>query len=243
MLVGNPGQPALQLEGIAIECPQYCSFRVSYLDDYIFRQSCHDEFLVDGVEISETKMKLSTYAAMLTLNLVDRLDFYGILGSTQMQIDQEIFTKRRFAWGAGGKIVIFKLPKFKIGLDAKYFQTKQRPTFLISDHLAYNVISNFALNYQEIQVALGMTGQVSIFAPYINATYLIAKLTPEPRYLVVRFPDENLSVEIPSTAIIGGNRWGMALGLTLIDQSKASLAVEWRTFNQDAIDVNLEVRF
>lgn len=243
MLVGNPGQPGLQTEGIAIDWPAKCSFRASYVGDYIYKQKCRDEFIIEGDEISETRLKLSTYAAMMTLNFVDRLDIYGIVGSTRMQIDKEIFTKRRPGWGVGGKLIIYQLPNFKIGIDAKYFETKQKPTFLISDKLAYNVVSNFTLKYDEIQVALGMTGKVWMLAPYINATYLVAKLTPEPRYLVVRFPDEDLSVEIPSTAVINGNRWGMTLGLTLIDQCKASLALEWRTFNQEAIDVNLEVRF
>lgn len=243
MLVGNPGQPGLQTEGIALDSPTSWSFRVSYLGDYIYKQRCRDEFVIEGDKISETVMKLSTYAAMITFNIKDRLDLYTILGSTRMQIDEEIFTKRRLGWGVGGKFVIYQHPNFKIGVDAKYFETRQKPTFLISDKLAFNVLSNFILEYDEIQVAVGMTGRAWIFAPYINATYLIANLTPDPRYLIVRFPDEDLSVEVPSTAVIGGNRWGMTLGLTLIDQCKASLALEWRTFNQEAIDMNLEIRF
>ena len=52
-----------------------------------------------------------------------------------------------------------------------------------------------------------------------------------------------MNVDVVSKSVIGTRRWGLALGATLIDSRKATLAVEWRAFNQNSIDVSGEVRF
>lgn len=243
MLVGNPGDASLMEASILNLRPSWWSFRVGYLDDWIYRQNFRDEFPVQGTPITQTNMKLSTYAGLLTFNLKDRLDLYGLIGSSRLQIDQEIFTKRALGWGVGLKLTILRSQNFFLGTDFKYFETRQKPKFFVVDGLPYNIVSNYRLNYQEIQAAVGMSYRAWIFAPYINATYLIAKIEPEPPILLVRLPDVNEKVDVESKSIITNERWGMALGLSLVDCQKATLSVEWRCINQYALNVNGEIRF
>ncbi len=243
MLIGNPGQPALQTTGIFQTCPSWWSFRVSYLDDFVYQERYRDEFKLDESTSSRTSVKFSTYATQLTLNIKNRIDFYGILGSSRIQIDEEIFTKRRFSWGTGLKLIVLNMGNFQIGTDFKYFETDQKPTFFVADHLPYNVLTDFRLKYHEIQAALGMTYRTSILAPYIYTTYLISKIEPEPMTSLVRLPQFDMAIDVVSKSVLGKKRWGMALGITLIDQLKATLSFEWRLFNQNAIDVNGEIRF
>ena len=242
MLTGNPAQPNLTARGIWTK-PYWVSFRFGYLDDWIYKQRFQDEFKLGGVRHTRTFLKLSTYSGIITLNFVDRLDLYGLVGSSRLQIDEEIFTKRALSWSAGAKAVLFKQGNFFLGADAKYFQTLQKPRYFVVDGFPFNIVSNYRLKYQEIQAALGMSYRAWIFAPYINATYILTHIEPEPAVLLVRFPDMDEIVDIESKSIICKKPWGMALGLTLVDCCIATLSFEWRVFNQNAINVNGEIRF
>ncbi len=242
MFTGNPAEPNIMKKGIFIR-QSPVSFRAGYLDDWVYKQRFQDEFKMEGVTHTRTFLKLSTYAGLLTLNVLNNLDLYGIVGSSRLQIDEEIFTKRALAWGVGGKLVLFKHRNFYFGADAKYFQTNQKPRYFVVEGQPFNIVSNYRLKYKEIQAALGMSYKAWMFVPYINATYILTHIDPEPAVLLVQFPDMDEIVDIESKSIICKKRWGMALGLTLVDCSKASLAFEWRVFNQNAINVNGEIRF
>ncbi len=243
LLVGNPGQPGLQKDGILYTPPTWWSFRVAYFDDYIYHERFRDEYKIDEIPRSKSNMKLSTFGAQVILNFKDRIDIYGIIGSSKIRIDEEIFTKRRLCGGLGTKFIIFHEGNFNLGADFKYFETDQKPTFFVVDGLPYNILTDFRLKYHEFQAAAGCTYCISIFAPYIAATYLIPKIEPQPHIAVVRLPDFDMAVDVTSKSVLGIKRWGMAVGLSLVDCSKASLAFEWRIFNQNAIDVNAEIRF
>lgn len=240
MLVGNPSQPGILETGIYFG-PGNFSFRAGYLDDWIYDQRFQDEF--DPSDSGKTSTKLSTYAGLLTFNFNNRLDIYGLVGSSRLQIDEEIFTKRALAWGVGGKLVIFREGNFFIGLDAKYFQTSQKPRYFVIDGAPYDIVSHYRLKYHETQVAVGMAYRTSLFVPYLNGTYIVSKLEPIPNWTIIRLPDENAYAEVQTRSISSRNRFGVALGLTLVDSLKMSLSCEWRGFNQNAVDVNGEIRF
>jgi hypothetical protein len=242
MYIGNPAQPGVLEKGIVLQY-DLCSFRCGYLDDWVYAQQFQDEFYLAGVTPTKTSIELSTYAGILTLNFKDKLDLYGIVGSSRMQIDQEIFTKRALGWGCGIKWLIAEYKNFFLGADAKYFETDQKPRFFIIEGVAYNIASNYRLNYHEVQVAIGVAYRAVSFCPYMNATYISTKIRPQPTSTLIRLPDADELAEVQTKSIVSKNNLGLAVGLTLLDSEKASLACEWRGFNQSGVNVNLEVRF
>lgn len=242
MLSGNPAEPGLMKKGIWLK-PGWCSFRAGYLDDWVYQQRFQDEFKLEGVTHTRTFLKLSTYAGLLTINIKNGFDLYGIVGSSRLQLDQEIFTKRALSWGVGSKFILFRRQDFFIGADAKYFQTNQKPRYFIVDGAPYNIVSNYRLKYKEVQASCGMSYRAWVFAPYINATYILTHVEPEPAVVLVRLPETDEIVDVESKSIVSKKHWGMALGLSLIDSSKATFAIEWRLFNQNAVNVNGEIRF
>ena len=243
MFAGNPAQPALLNKGIWIGSSSWASFRIGYLDDWIYKQRFMDEFKLEGVTHTRTFLKLSTYAGIATINFKNRFDLYGIVGSSRLQIDEEIFTKRALSWSVGAKLMFLKHGNFFLGTDLKYFETNQKPKYFVVEGLPYNIVSNYRLKYKEIQVALGMTYRAWLFAPYINGTYILTHVEPEPAVVLVRLPDMDEIVDVESKSILCKKRFGTTFGLTLIDCCKASLSLEWRVFNQNAINVNGEIRF
>lgn len=243
MLIGNPAQPGLQKKGILNSCPSWWSFRLSYFEDYVYRQRFQDEFKTPEFARSKTISKFSTDAGQITLNFLNRLDLYAIVGGSKIKLDQEVFSSRRFAWGTGLKLVIFHGGRLWIGTDIKYFETDQRPIYFISDNLPFNIRSHFILQYSETQASLGAAFKTGPLVPYIYATYLITKISPQPPTVFVRLPFMNLDADVVMKSVIGQRRFGMALGATLVDCRRGTLALEGRFFNQNSIDVNVEVRF
>jgi len=246
MLIGNPGQPVIQRYGVVRSAPSWWSFRAGYLSDYIYRAKFQDEFKFANTATSSSYIKLSTDAALITLNFKNVVDFYGIAGSARLQLDHEVYTNREFAWGFGGKFIFFRAGALRVGADFKYFETSQKPLYFVSDGFAYNIESDFHLQYSEIQAAIGMSYRIPLLSPYIQVTYLISKLEPHPYIAAVRLPQANFGdtpVDIISKSVIGQKRWGLAVGATIISAGKSSLTLESRMFNQNAVDLTGEIRF
>jgi hypothetical protein len=243
MYFGNPAQPGLLTKGIAVQY-DLCSFRFGYLDDWIYEQKFQNEFILADAATGHSTIELSTYAGLLTLNFVNRVDIYGIIGSSRMQVNEEIFTKRELGWGIGVKWLIFQEKNFFIGADAKYFHTYQKPSYFIFEGAPLNnVLSSYRLYYSDVQVAVGIAYKAVPFCPYINGTYVTTKITPQPATTLVRLPEGGEITDLTTSSLISLNNFGIAAGMTLLDSEKASLSCEWRGINQSGVNVNLEVRF
>jgi hypothetical protein len=243
MLSGNPATPLLQPNGIFISPSASCSLRVGYLDDCVYRQRYKEFRVINEEPTSKSFVKMYTHAGLVTFNFRNQIDIYGLLGSSRLVLDKEIFTRSNFAWGIGGKLVILNYGNFTVGTDIKYFQSNyDYINHLVSNGIPYNVIGPFTLKYTETQVSLGISHKTNVIAPYINATYLMSDIEPDPAIILIALSPSDL-IDIPISSITTQRRWGLAIGATIIANKKATLSVESRMFNQNAIDVNLEIRF
>jgi len=238
MFIGNPAEPALFEKGIVSNFSRV-SLRLGYSGDWVYKQRFQEEFLID--EELHSKNELSTYAGMVTLNFFRRLDLYTLLGTSKMQMDEQIFSKREYAWCVGSKLVFLKCKNLFFGADVKYFETDQRPQYFVIDGAPYNVVNNYTSKYFDAQAAVGFAYRISLFVPYINATYIYTHIASAATLL--RFPDANEITNYDLPSLICRKPWGMALGFSLIDCAKASLAFEWRLINQNGVNVNGEIRF
>jgi hypothetical protein len=244
MLIGNPAEPSLDKVGLFTPPNSWVSLRLAFLEDYVYRQRFHDEFKLNGIEQTKTFAKICTNAGMATLNFEDRIDLYGILGASRLQLNQEIFTTMQFSWGFGGKLIIFEAKNLVFGVDIKYFAANQKPRYFLSEGLSFNVVDNFKFKYNETQFSVGMCYRHPLIVPYVYTTYLISKIDPDPTIALVRWPlDTSILLDAECRSFVAERRWGMAVGATLLSCSQATLSVESRMFNQNAIDVNLDIRF
>jgi hypothetical protein len=219
------------------------SFRIAYLDDYVYSQHVQNEFDFGPANEKPPLVTFATDAAQITLNLWKRLDLYGILGSSKLQMDEEIYTQQEFCWGVGGKLIIYAEGPFRIGCDLKYFQSDQKPLYLVVTGMPLNVASNWILRYQEYQAALGASYQGSLICPYVHLTYITTKIEPHPFIFLVDVPGSPDPSDASIHSFDGRRRWGMAVGATLLAGSMGTLAIESRFFNQNGIDASLEFRF
>ena len=239
----NPAEPALQTDGLMKSPPSWYCLRAGYMSDHLYRQRFNEEFHIAGTPNPSSYAKLITDAATITLNFNNWLDINMLLGSSQMLIDHDVYTKRQFAWGVGGKFLIFHNESIFVGLDLKYFESNQKPIYLVSSGYAYNIVSDFKMNYYEEQAALGVAYRTRMICPYLYVSYLYSKIEPNPCIAVVQMPTYDATGESYSTSVIDRRRWGMAVGATIIGGTKGSITLESRFFNQNAINVSGEVRF
>lgn len=240
---GNPAQPDLMPKGVVPFKNKVWSLRAAFLDDYVYSQHFRGDIEVDGVEEKPPSISIASEIAQITLNYARRLDLYGLVGSSKMQMDQEVFARRQFSWGLGAKGIIFELDCFRIGADFKYLQSDQKPLFLVSSGLALDIESDLMLFYREYQGSFGLSYQSGIFCPYINGTYINAQFEPNQYIFLISVPGFEEPMDAMICSFSGRNSWGLAVGATLVMGEKGTLAVESRFFNQNAINASLEIKF
>ncbi len=239
----NPGEPALLTEGVIQSPPSWYCLRAGYMADRLYQQNYKEEFPSPGTHPPSNYTKMNMDAATLAICIKNRLDISILLGSAQIQIDQDVFTKRQFAWSLGGKYIIYKTGSVYVGLDLKYLESKQKPLYFLGEGYAYNIVSDFKLSYTEMQAALGAAYKTKRLSPYIYLSYLYSKIEPVPYSVIVRIPTFNMTADTSSHSITNQRRWGMAVGGTLLGGSEGSLTIESRFFNQNAVNVSGEIRF
>lgn len=240
LLFSNPAQPALQPQGI-LESPRdwYC-LRLGYVCDFVYRQDYKEEFTPDRESM---RSKLKTDAAIVILNIKNSVDFNIMVGSSQIQLDQKIFTKSQFAWACGTKILFYQTPVFSLAFDFKYLGTKQKPYYIVAHGYAHNIVSKLCFDYFEAQAALGIAVKAAHFFPYLYVSYLTSKVVPIPSAFLLKKPRTNQRIEKEAHPMICERLWGIALGTTLLARTEGSLTVETRLFNQNATTITGEFRF
>lgn len=240
--IGNPSQPFVQKTGLVKETPCNWSFRLSYFGDYVYEQSFHNEISINDQPNPISNIQMWTQAGMLTFNMANRVDIYAILGGSRIDgFDTD--TPQDLSWGAGVKVNFYNYKRWRLGCDFKYFATNFYPNFIKQNNLAYNLVTDLTYEYYELQGAAGISYFTKHFSPYINGTYLQAKLTPTPNEFVMQSPTKKRKVSGEIETSINSNHFGLAIGATILDLRKASINIEWRAINQNAINVNGEFRF
>lgn len=241
LVVGNPSDPALYSNGLfSCGCKKY-SLKAGFLYNNVYKGRFKEKFA--ALESTPSDIKYHLLAGEITLNFFNRLDIYSILGTTNLQIDDMIHTDRHFAWSVGLKAILFKIKCFDFSFDGKYFQTNQRPKFLISDKITYPLVSSFIEKLQEYQASLALSYRTSLLIPYIGATFLYSTITPSTRVGTILLPDGDKTFFQTSESITR-NMWGMVVGISVINRKKqATLNLESRLFDQNAFAFVATIRF
>ncbi len=239
---GNPALVSLYRCGFVWEEDFPLSLRAQYLADYVYDASFEEEFLSDQTEVS--KVTLSTYGTTLTASFFHKVDLYALLGSSKIQFDDELFSSRRFSWGIGSRVLLYKNKGFFLGVEGKFFSTKQRPTYFILEKTTPAlIISSFALLYTEIQGSMNLAYQYGPFIPYLGVSYLEAKIAPEPSLGMIDIPSLEMISEFESSSSVNTKKWGVLFGFTLLSSETMSIEVESRFINQNGVTISGEIRF
>lgn len=242
LFVSNPSDPVLFKTGLYFGENKWVHVRLGYVTEYIYKNRCKLEFKREINEDSFSTML--NYYGIFTLNLFCRWDLYGIIGSSKMEIDNQIFPQRELAWGLGTKVLLFQTYKFDLSLDLKYFITEQKPHYYIIEEMLANIVySKLYLDYQEWQVSLACSYKTDYFIPYIGLTYFNCKLSSRGGMYNLELPNIPYEFSLYYDSCVSRKNWGLVLGVTLIGCEKVSFTLENRNFDQSSINGSLQIQF
>lgn len=187
--VGNPSEPTFYTNGIALQGKKNYSLRLGYLCDYIYNSAFEDEFKT--IDSNSSELILSFFLAHAVFNIKNRVDIYGLVGASRMRIDELVYPNRYPCWGLVTKATLFRLGRFAIGTDFKYFETDQKPSFFVLEGTLAPLLMPLTLKYYEFQEALAISFRIDRCVPYAGATYLFAKVEPDNTMGLLYIPEKD----------------------------------------------------
>jgi len=234
LVVGNPSDPGIYSNGIFISNKKNVSLRASFLYNNIYKGRFQEKFKnLTSTPSDSSNIKMQIYSGILTFNFFNRLDIYGILGTTNLQIDQEIYTDRKLAWAAGFKAILLKIHHFDCSIDAKYFYTLQKPKYFISEKIVYPLVTSLEQKLEEYQLCFAISYVTNFLIPYAGATFLYSTITSNPKVAFMVLPDlERQWVDIKDSKT--SRNYGLVLGISILNNKyQANINLETRMFDQN----------
>lgn len=242
--VGNPSTSQLLSEGFFISPDSWFGVRAGYEGDFVYdgrlKQQRDGNGRVDSY-------KQDTNSGTIALNVLDRMDLYGVLGSSRTKADwrfssgastlrAELETGYRFLWGVGGRVIFLEWGKADLGFGGRYSSCNYRPAWLTLDGAPVST-SGARIKWREWQVDLDLSYKIDLFTPYIGIKYsdVTTKLGP-------------FSTAIASNGS-GRNRFtnrvhvGFFVGCSLTTGKYFMLNLEGRFADEEAVTVSGDLRF
>ncbi len=252
--VGNPAAPMQYTDGVFFcdDCSCW-SLRAGYRGDFVFDRKLESGRTGFGSGTIDT-YSLYTNAGVLTLNLWDRLDIYGVWGATSQDLStklqdtagtasyDEINFETKSIWAVGAKAVLWcwnwgcNCGTTTLGADANYesVSSANAQTWVKNGAVSTHATrTTAATRYKEWQVSLGLAHRVALLTPYVAVKWSSAHANAGGRF--------NATSELPG--LKSQRHWGWALGTTLVDAGRMTVSGEARFVDEKAATVTAEFRF
>lgn len=243
--VGNTVAPDLIRKGMFSSRDERMSLRTGYEGDFVADGRMEQYEEGDG---RVDCYKQYTNSGTVILNMVDRLDLYGVFGSSKTKAywrftlaDETVHriqlkTKYNFLWAAGARVILYEWGKTFLGMGGRYSYTADQPTSLTSDGVAVSVKGTH-FHWREWQINLDLAYKIHVFTPYIGVKYSNAK-----SHL------GNFSVPIAANGS-GADSFknrdpvGLYLGCGLSNGQYFMINLEGRLIDEEAITISADLRF
>ena len=243
--VGNPAAPALVRKGLIVSSDDW-SFRLGYEGDFV-ADGRMGQF--DQGQGRVDQYQQNTHSGVVTLNLVGRLDLYGVLGSSRTEADWrfedmaaetiariDMETEQNFLWGVGARAILYEWCNTFLGLGGRYAACDYTPEWLTSNGTAESV-DGTQFSWREWQLSLDFAYKIDFLTPYIGIKYSNART-------LLR----NFSTPI-SANLTGSDTFenripvGLYLGCSLSNGNYFILNVEGRLVDEEAVTVSADLKF
>ncbi|MES2273003.1 MAG: hypothetical protein V4487_02290 [Chlamydiota bacterium] len=243
--VGNTAAPKLIEEGIWT-CPNsWIDLRVGYEGDFVTNGRMEQFEESHGPVDSYTQ---NTNSGTVTINLIDRIDFYGVFGSSKTWGDWRFIdeldsvhrikmkTDSHFLLGLGGRGILFEWGRACLGFGGRYSSVDYKLASLSSDGVKA-LASEACYRWKHWQVNLDISYTIDLLTPYLGGKYSYARGEVGP-------------VSIPISANGSGTNhfklrspFGFYLGCSVSARKYFMLNLEARLVDEEAITVSGDFRF
>lgn len=242
--VGNTAFPEIIQEGFFAPKGSWVDVRSGYEGDFIYDGRMKQE--QEGSGRVDT-YKQTTNSGTVTLDFVDRLDLYGVFGSSDTRAEWRftvngvvnnacLETRYNFLWGVGLRAILFQWGHLDLGAGARYASCNYKPSWLTINGVNHTATGTH-LRVEEWQVNLDISYKIDLFTPYGGVKYQSVK---------TRLGQFNTPIASNGS---GGNHFsernpvGMYVGCSLSTGKYFMLNVEGRFIDEEAITISGDVKF
>lgn len=242
--VGNTAAPALIQEGFVIPCTSWVDFRIGYEGDFVgdgrMKQTQEGSGRVDTFQ-------QYTNSGTATLNFLDRLDLFGVFGSSRVCTDWrfnsdavitriQLETRYHYLWGLGGRGILIEWGKVAFGLGGRYSFCNYKPSWMTSNGAPVSVEGTH-LRWRQWQTDVDLSYQIDLFTPYFGVKYSKnqAKLGVMPIPIAGNGSGSNHFVNRTSV--------GIFIGCSISNGKYFMLNIEGRLIDEDAVTISGDLRF
>lgn len=242
--VGSPAFPTLIEEGFFIPPQSGFSIRIGYEGDFVGDERMNQEREGSGRVDSYVQ---NTNSGVVTCNVVDRLDLYGVFGSSRMHADwrftsddtvtrAEIQSRYRFLWGVGARAILYEWGCAILGLGGRYSSTHPTPSWLTLNGSPVSVEGGY-VRWKAWQIDFDLAYRIDLFTPYIGIKFLDAQ-TDLNNFPVAIANNEAHTLLMQTRAPVG-----IVVGCTLSNRNYFLFNVEGRLIDEEAVTISGDIRF
>jgi hypothetical protein len=242
--VGNPSFPEIIEEGFFISRDSWLDLRFGYEGDFVgdarLEQSQESSGRVDN-------FAQNTNAGTATLNILDRIDIYGVFGSSKVSSEwrfsnaginslAELETLYSYLWGVGARGILFEWGSLSLGTGGRYERSHYDNVWLTING-ASQPVSGTCLIWRDWQVDLDMSYKIEIFTPYVGVKY--SNVVAELGDFVVAIANNGSG----NNRFVNRSPVGVFIGCTLSTGRYFMLNVEGRLIDEEAVTIAGDLRF
>jgi hypothetical protein len=240
--VGNPSFPRIIDQGICIPKSSWLTVRTGYEGDFVSDARLEQ---TGGGRVDDFEQQ--TNSGTLTATILERLDLFGIFGSSRAEADWRISVEEEirrleiesdydFLWGVGARALLLIWGNANLGLGGRYSVAKYNLSWATVDGISQET-SGSRLNWDEWQVDLDLSYQIDFMIPYLGI-----------KYSSVRSELHAVEFEVANG---GGaentfkerNPVGAVIGCTISNGKYFLLNVEGRLIDEEAVTVSADLKF
>lgn len=218
---GNPSSCDFPQLGFFISEESAISAKLGYQIDSVFNRKM--EIMNQRLDVK----RLSSLAneAVLTLNVVDRLEIFTTLGVMKMSLKRKTLSKTNielqsnnsFTWSIGGRALLIFWDKTSLGVAGGYLVSYPHFEHRASHHSKYN----------EWQVELALSQKIDPVSFYLGGSYSYSQLGVT-----------NLDIIYKSR-----NNLSMVIGCSIFANKGFSTNIEAKFFGEISLGGSLDFRF
>ena len=239
LYVGNPAEPQLIDQGFFMSQDSFATIKIGYQGDAVFDRKLRAQ---GGARGPIDRFKIHMDQGAVTLNLIDRIEVYGSLGSFNATLwdrpkadgkRREYETRDHWTAGGGLRILLMQWKHTILGCDGKVQYSAPRVKWVTVDGTASS--ANYELTYREWQLSLAVSHTIDIFTPYLAAQYsaVHADINGIPGAVL---PHSHFKMH-------ARERFGMAVGCSFSNCKKFDLNIEARLISEQAATLAANLKF
>jgi hypothetical protein len=243
--IGNPASPSLIHEGFAIPKESWANIRGGYEGNFVGNANMTQKSPGSG---NVDSLEQYTNSASLTLNLLERLDLFAILGSSRLASNWRITTPEgaitrlqletqyNFLWDLGIRAILMEWGNLGLELGGRYFYANYKPNWITSNATPESTKGS-KIEYRGWQTDLSLYYKIDLLTPYIGIFY------EDAHACLHRFQTPVAQNNMPGNHFKTKNPVGLVIGCGISNGKYFMMNVEGRFIAEQAVSISGDLRF